>query len=74
MGRFRVGSTSSASLLDVNSTDQFNPAEQYETEFYKALDRAKTNFDPTRRGFEEFEAECDVDETLINAIQNLGQS
>lgn len=65
---------SSASLLDVNSTDQFNPTERQEAEFYRALDSAKMNFDPAGWGFGEFNIGRDVDDTLTNVMQNLGQS
>lgn len=65
---------SNASFLNVDSTDQFNPTEQREAEFYRILDRAEMSFDPTGWGFEEFDAERDVDETLTNVMQNFGQS
>ena len=65
---------SSASPLDVSSTDQLNPTEQQEAEFYRALDKVGMSFDPTRWGFEEFDVERDVDETLTNVMQNLSQS
>jgi len=65
---------SNTSILGVNSTDRLDPTEQQEAEFYRALDRAKMNFDPTGWGFEEFGIQCDVDETLTNVMQNLGQS
>jgi len=65
---------SGESLLDANPTDQSNPMEQREAEFYKALDRAEMNSNPTEWGFEEFSVECDVDETLTNVMQDLGQS
>jgi len=64
---------SGASLLDMNSAGQLNPSQQQEIEFYKALDRAEANFDSTGWGFEEFDVECDVDETLTNVMQDLGQ-
>lgn len=66
---------SDASQLDANSLiDQFNPTKQCEAEFYRRLDRAETNLDPTGWGFEEFDIEQDVDETLTNVMQHLSQS
>ena len=65
---------SSASLLDANSTDQFNPTERQEAEFYRALDSAKMDFDPAGWGFGKFNIGHDVDDTLTNVMQNLGQS
>ena len=63
----------SASLLDPNSTDQFDPMEQQEAEFYKVLNRAETNFDLTAWGLDEFNIERDVDDTLTNVMRDLGQ-
>jgi hypothetical protein len=70
---FELGQ-SSVSPLDADSTDQpFNPTEQQEAEFYRALDKANfTNVDPTGWGSKEFDIGCDVDETLTNVMQNLG--
>lgn len=62
-----------ASLLDANAASQFNPAQQCKVNFNRALDRAEAN-DLTEWGFEDFGIECDVDETLTNVMQNLGQS
>jgi len=62
-----------SSLLDPNAADQFNPTEQQEAKFYRVLNRAEVNFDPTRWGFDEFNVECDVDETLTNVMRDLGQ-
>ena len=65
---------SDASLLEMNATDQSNPMEREEAEFYRALDRAETNLDSSDWGFDRFNTENDVDETLTNIMQNLGQS
>ena len=63
------------SLLDPNSTDQFDPTEQQEAEFYKALNRAEADLDPTGWGFDdEFNVERDIDDTLTNVMRDLGQS
>ena len=62
-----------ALLLDPNSTDQFDPMEQQEAEFYKVLNRAEKNFDLTGWGFDEFDTKRDVDETLTNVMRDLGQ-
>jgi len=62
-----------ASLLNPNSEDQHDPMEQKEAEFYKVLNRAETNFDLTGWGFDEFNIERDVDETLTNVMRDLGQ-
>ena len=64
---------SDVSLLDTDRGDQFNPMEQHEAKFYRALDRAGMNSDPTGWDFEEFATECDVDETLTKVMQDLGQ-
>jgi len=63
----------SASLVDPNSADQFDPMEQKEAEFYKVLNRAETDFDLAGWGFDEFNIERDVDDTLTNVMQDLGQ-
>lgn len=59
----------SAPLLD---TSPANPTEQQEAEFYRVLDRAGVSVDPTEWGFNEFDVERDVDETLTNVMENLG--
>ena len=64
---------SDASPPDADSTDQFKPTE-HEAEFYRMMDRAGTNFDSTGWGFDKFDAERDIDETLTNVMQNFGQS
>lgn len=69
---FELG-RSGASLLDMDLTDRFDPTEQREAEFYRALDRADMNLDPNGQGFEEFDVERGVDETLTNVMQDLGQ-
>ena len=61
-------------LRCVNPGDRVNPVERGEAEFYKALDRAGMNFDPSGKGFEEFDIVKDVDETLTNIMQDLGES
>ena len=60
-----------ASLLDLN-VDQFDPAERQEAEFYKLLGRAERDFDLSGWGFDEFNIERDVDETLTNVMRDLG--
>ena len=65
---------SSTPPLDVSSTDQLDPTERQEAEFYRALDKVGMDFDPTGWGFEDFDVEREVDETLTNVMQNLGQS
>ena len=65
---------SSTPPLDVSSTDQLDPMERQEVEFYRALDKVCMDFDPTGWGFEDFDVEHEVDETLTNVMQNLGQS
>ena len=62
-----------ASLLDMDLADQFDPTEQREAEFYRALDRADMSLNPTGWGFEEFDVKCDANETLTNVMQDLGQ-
>ena len=64
---------SKASLLNTNAASQFNPAQQREVDFNRALDRAEVN-GSTEWGFDDFGMECDVDETLTNVMQNLGKS
>jgi hypothetical protein len=64
---------SNPSFLDASVASQYSPSEQNEIEFNRALDRAEAG-DPTEWGFEDFDTECDVDETLTNVMQNLGQS
>ena len=43
--------------------------EWHEAEFYRNLDRAGINFNPAGQGFDEFDIEHDVDETLTNIVK-----
>ena len=61
------------SLPDANAANQFNLAQWHEIEFNRTLDRAETS-NSTEWGTEDFGIECDVDETLTNVMQDLGQS
>jgi hypothetical protein len=61
------------SLLDANSPSQIDPVRQQEAEFNRAIDRAEMNVS-IEWDFEGFNIESDVDETLTNVMQNLGQS
>jgi hypothetical protein len=64
---------SSTSLLDAARADRLNPMERQEVDFYQTLDRADRNCDTTAWDLEEFDVECDVDETLTNIMRDLGQ-